>query len=276
MVHEEGLEEPLIGALNVALTAASQLGEFLARIHAQRLRVLETATRGQAREARTRFDAERAAAAAELSQANRPDWWDRTGPDGIGRTYATAIAWRDYAPEAAAAEERMRTELRQRYGIDVDALSADPAAVQAKLRQYEAERSGAGQERQGEKEDRAEAARLNAEATRAGLDAEQAQAGAATDPKSDGGAAAAAVVARDAETTNRGLEGAAYDSAERRAETAAAMEANGVPPKLVQVRMLADVSQAAPPADAVRTRTDATARKGRTMLGKGREQQLGR
>lgn len=275
-MHEEGLEEPLIGALNVALTAASQLGEFLARMQAQRLRVLETATRGQAREARTRFDAERATAAAELSQVSRPDWWDRTGADGIGRAYATAIAWRDYAPEAAAAEARMRTELRQRYGIDVDALSADPAAVQAKLAQYEAERSGAGQERQTEREDRSEAARLNAEATRAGLDAEQAQAVAETEPESDAQTAAAAVVARDAETTSRGLEGAAYDSAERRAETAAAMEANGVPAELVQVRMRADVSQAAPPAEAVRTPTTAKARKGRTAAGKGREQQLSR
>ncbi|MGN6405923.1 hypothetical protein [Sinomonas sp.] len=276
MVHDEGLEEPLLGAFNVALTAASQLGEFLARIHAQRLRVLETATGQQAREARSRFDAERATAVAGLAPVGRPDWWDRARPDEIGRTYATALAWRDYAPEAASAEARMRTELRQRYGIDVDALSADPAAVAAKLAQYEAERSGAGQERQEEEQERAEAARLNAEANRAQRDAEQARTSAEADPEHGADPTSAAGESLDAEAVTRGLGEAAYDSAERRAETAAAMEGAGVPPELVQARMLADISQAAPPAEAVRTRTAAKARKGRSIPGNGREQQLSR
>ncbi|WP_028476670.1 hypothetical protein [Nocardia sp. CNY236] len=47
-----------------------------------------------------------------------------------------------------------------------------------------------------------------------------------------------------------------YDSAERRNAIAAHLTKAGVPPELVAVRMLAEIGQARPPSDAVRTRPE--------------------
>ena len=67
-----------------------------------------------------------------------------------------------------------------------------------------------------------------------------------------------------------------YDSAERRQNTAAALESKGIAHETVETRMRADVSQGKPARNAVFVQKAAKARKGRAGAGAGKEAQLGR
>ena len=50
------------------------------------------------------------------------------GVDDIATAYETADARRTVDPDIARTSDRMREELRGRYGIDVNNLDADPTA----------------------------------------------------------------------------------------------------------------------------------------------------
>lgn len=127
----DGLEEAIEGQLRVLVTTASQVGERLAREREQELRKSQAREEAAQRELRARFEAERRAARVELADAHRPEWWERATPEDIGRVYQVARAWSQEDPEAARAEERMRHEMRQRYGIEVtDSGQASEAAGQ--------------------------------------------------------------------------------------------------------------------------------------------------
>src|SRR5690606_13101195 len=55
-------------------------------------------------------------------------------PEQIGRSYQVARAWAQDDPEAARAEQRVRDEVRSRYGIDVDHAGGDVDAVRQPIR----------------------------------------------------------------------------------------------------------------------------------------------
>src|SRR5450756_54925 len=102
-VEADGIEEALEGGLRVALTAAG-------RLHVERM-----------------------AARAQLAPVTDSAWWDRAGAREITQAYATAKAWSGIDPDAERAVERIRGEVRVRYGVDVDA-APDRAALQARAR----------------------------------------------------------------------------------------------------------------------------------------------
>jgi hypothetical protein len=133
MNETDGIEETMDGMLRVAVTAAGQLGEQTARLRERQLRHTQDRTEAQVRELEARVRSERTSAIAALAPIHRSEWWQGAGAQQVSDAYATARPWRDLDPEAARAEQRIRDEVRDRYGVHIDDAGADPQAVRADL-----------------------------------------------------------------------------------------------------------------------------------------------
>jgi len=120
----DGIEEAFEGQVRVLLTAAGQVGERIARAREDALRRAQAQSEQQARELRSRFEAEHRTARVELGNVYRADWWDRATPEQIGRAYEVARAWSHEDPEAVRAEQRIVDELRTRFGMEPGQLQA--------------------------------------------------------------------------------------------------------------------------------------------------------
>ena len=133
MVDHRGVARLLLAGrtYRVLVTAAGQIGERVARAREEAQRRAQAASEQEARELASRLAAEQRAARAELGNVYRSQWWDNATAEQIGHAFQVARAWSQEDPEAVRAEARMRDELRTRYGVDVDATNADPAAVRA-------------------------------------------------------------------------------------------------------------------------------------------------
>lgn len=291
--ESDGIEETLETNVRLAAMAGARLGSEIARARQERLREQRRLDEREADRLADRFEAEKRAAVAELSQVYRSDWWDSNNADRIGQTYATARAWASEADEAARAEQKMRQELRDRYDIDPDA--ADPSTVTAgveawRQRLQQQRRQEADRERTTETAERAEAAVLldqaaqddrDAGAARADerrADAETRQVEGGDNPWLTPGqdqqaeelrqrAQGAEQQARDYEARGDQATDEAdrhYDSADRRADDVRAMEAKGIDTAVAQNRMHADAGAATPA-------TLATAGAGRSRAPKARK-----
>lgn len=167
--ESDGIEEALETTVRLAVMAGARLGSEIARAREERLREQRRVDEREAERLAQRFEAEKRAAVAEVSQVHRADWWERADAERIGQTYATARAWAPEAEEAARAERKMREELHERYGVDLD--RTDPRAVAAEVeawrRRLEGQRrQDVDRERSAEIAERAEAAVLLDQAAR--------------------------------------------------------------------------------------------------------------
>jgi hypothetical protein len=232
---------------------ASRIGEQLARMREEDQRNIAAAEEHRARQLQERFDAQRAAARAQLAPVTRDDWWDKATSEMIERVHGTATAWKTYDPEAAQASERIRGQVQARYGIDVNNTGADEASVSAALA-------------------RAQQTRLEAEN-------ERTKASAARTDEAVTGAAVAAANRQDNAAQQAQAE-PAYDSPERRRELAESLDGKG-DREAVNSRLLADKHQGTPATAAVAqkpslARTSKMARqtgKGKTLERGGLERQ---
>jgi len=220
----DGIEDALEGQLRVLITAAGQVAERVTRAREDALRRTRAGSEHEARAVQSRLAAEQAAARVELGNVHRPDWWEQASPAQIGHTYQVARAWAADDPEAERAEQRIRDELRTRYGIDVDHAGANPAAVRHAVEQ--AEHDGVQP-----------TARHNRVAENAEAQLLMTQDG-QRDPSG--------------RSPERG-DPMTYDSVERRAATAHDLQAQGIDPHAIATRMHADTSQATPATEAVKT-----------------------
>lgn len=302
MSESDGIDEALEGMSRVALTVAGRLGEQLARAREQELRRAQAAEEQQARELQARFDAERAAARAQLAPVMDNRWWDTATGGDIERAHEAATAWKDHDPAARDAAEVIRDQVQRRYGLDVDNLGANEATVAEALAKAERDREQAEQERHAGRDENAQAVQLLAEADRE--DRKRAE---AVDRPSKEDLDEALAWLRETEPIEahnweqrhnfadniaeekdmesrlikdwtaaranhrpeqlRDEAGAKYDSAERRQELAASLE--GVADReAVQARLNADQDQATPPSAAVgKGSRSAKARKTRGVNG---------
>jgi len=217
--HEsDGISEVFDDALRFGLTAAGRAAETRIRAREQQLRDAQAQGEQAERELRSRLDGERAAARAELSPIYHEQWWEHAPPAQIQRAWETASQWRELDPAAHRAAEHIRSQLRDRYNLDVAQLPTAPAAQE---RQVAPSRGQATREQ-------TQAAALLAHAERVDK----------TDPP------------------DRTLEGPdatppPYDSPRRRELLAQQLTGAGIEPDAIQARMLADISQAHPPQHAV-------------------------
>jgi colicin import membrane protein len=233
MSESDGIEEAIEGISRVGLTVAGRLGEQLARAREQELRRAQAAEEQQARELQARFDAERAAARAQLAPVMDNRWRDTANARDIERAHETATAWKDHDPAARDAAEAIRDQVQRRYGLDVDNLGVNEATVAEALAKAERDREQAEQKRRGGRDENAQAVQLLAEAGREDRDREQ-----------------------DVSEENhrpdalRDEAGSKYDTAERRQVLAASLE--GISDReAVQARLSADKDQGTPPSAAV-------------------------
>ncbi|MDU0328531.1 hypothetical protein RWH43_17360 [Microbacterium sp. KSW2-21] len=278
--ESDGISEAFEGQLRVAVTAASRVGEIIARQREEAARRAQAESQQQARELASRFAAERQSARAQLSGVYRTDWWERATPEQIGTTLATARAWGNEDPEAVRAEAHMRDELRTRYGLDFAQAGGDPQAVQAAVdaellrRQSETERQrGTGEE--------AEAALLMREADRADRQTESADQRAENAPEGSDERTQAREEAQLHErtaATARPEAGPKYDSPERRENDANQLKAKGIDKEAVAAKMSADAGNAKPAAEAIKgAPTSATrAKSARSAAARLQRSELGR
>lgn len=254
MTESDGIYEALDGQFRLAISVAGQIGELIARARENTLRRARAVDENEARDLTAHLDAERSAARAELATVRDPGWWDHATTGQVAHAWQVSRAWAADDPDVRAAAERIRSEIRERYGIDVNNTGANPADVQAALDRALAEQRDATTERRAAAAEESETAfmmrqadAVERRAEEAGPDGEQ--------------ATGAAVLAR-------GQAGLAYDSAERRQRLANDLEAKGVAPDVVDTHVRADVGQATPPAAAVAARnaprSKTTRRPGRT------------
>lgn len=235
MSESDGIDEAIESMSRVGLTIAGRLGEQLARAHEQAQRRTQAAEEQQARELQARFEAERAAARAQLAPVMDNRWWDTASARDVERVHETATAWKDHDPTARSAAETIRDQVQRRHGLDLDNLGADEASVAAALAKAERDREQAQQERASGRDDTTQALQLLAEAEREDRGRQQ-----------------------DVDSENQHPEALReeatldYDSAQRRHELAASLE--GVADReAVQARLTADKDQATHPSTAVST-----------------------
>jgi hypothetical protein len=258
----DGVGETFDDALRIALTVASQFGERIARLREQLARQREADATQEARELSVRFDAERGAARAALAPIQQSRWWDQAQPQDIADAHQTATEWRDFDDVAKDAGTTIKEEVEQRYGIDVDAPGADPAAVAVALAQAERDRADAAAERSKSTEELTAAQLLFAQADRHEREAQEKarrdQEHDVSDPAAplDGLESSAADLqtvsanerARDVARENGPQ---LYDSSERRREFANSLEDRGIAKEAIAARMLADSDNAKHPREAV-------------------------
>lgn len=272
MSESDGIEEAFEGGLRVAVTAAAQLGEQLARMRERQLAQSRAVSEEQGRDYARRLHAERDTARAELAPVHREEWWAGADAAAIGKAYTTAHAWEYQDADAFRAASKIRTEVRDRYGVDVDNAGADLAAVAAAISSSEELRSRADAERREGREDAAEAQVLVAAADRADHAAEQARAAAEHEP--DPVERAELVERAETQTTTADPARAdgqlAYDSAERRQAFAAELDAKGIDQAHIATRMRADISQAKPATEATRPSSVKSAAGGRSHAGQAK------
>jgi hypothetical protein len=250
----DGVDEAFEGHLRVALTVAGLAAEHAARTRERAARNAEAASQQEARELRARMDAERSAARASLAPVEREEWWAKAGPEDVAAAWETAQAWSDLDPDARRIAYRIRKEVRERYGVDVDDARPEPGALRDALDARGAADREAQRHREEARRDDIEAAQLMGEADRAD------RADRSREPVEG---AVAGQEGRDL-----------YDTAERRRDLAAGLE--GVADaETVQARVLADTNQARPAAEAVASAPGKApkARRHRGPAGRAKEQQ---
>ncbi len=234
----DGVTEEAQGNLRMTLMTAAQLARTASTA---RRTMLEQATRrdlDEARQLRARLDADLATARAELAPVHEASWWQTAEPGQIGRVYETAVTWRGEDEVARAAESRIRQELRDRFGIEVNESGADPAVVREELSRRTAARQESEADRQHGRNDRGYAAGLALEADALELHADAADSHELSELRDE-----AAAIAEDAELV--------WDSAIRREQHAEQISQGGDPAAAAAWKQ-ADADQARNPREAIR------------------------
>ena len=274
-------------SLRIALTIASQFGERIARLREQLARQRESGAIQEARELEARFEAERGAARASLAPVAQPEWWNQASPEDIAGVHETATAWRDFDDVARDAGDTIKHELQERYGIDVDAPGADPAAVAVALRDAERDRVDAATERQRAGEDLTASQLIFANADRHEREAQEA---ADRDWNNGNVDSADSADFNDANTRDEDRKQAAevadqarvergwgeldYDSSERRERFAASLEGKA-DQKTINARILADGENAKHPREAVMSQSGKAAKPRRSIRSSVQERDRG-
>ena len=141
-VNSNEVELELDGVMRTLIAAAGRMGENMARMREEQARRAEAVSVQRARETAAQFDQERAMARALVQPTREPAWWDRARPEDVAHLYETTAAWKDHDPTLAQAHAHLGTVLRERYGIDVDNIGADPRRVAQVINDRAAEADG--------------------------------------------------------------------------------------------------------------------------------------
>lgn len=121
----DGIDEELNALVRVAITTALQVAEEIARMRQRRAAIEEAEAEQRRADFQRRLDSERAAARSLVEPVMHDQWWKKATPERIGQAYETAAAWERHDPVLSQAADRIRSEVQQRYGVDVDQLARE-------------------------------------------------------------------------------------------------------------------------------------------------------
>lgn len=239
----DGVSETFDDSLRIALTISSQFAERITRLREQLSLQREASAQQEYRELEARFESERGAARASLAPVQNSEWWNTARPEDIAAAHETATVWRAQDDKAHEASERIRREVQERYGIDVEAPGARPEAVAAALRDAERDRAQARTERERAAQELTASQLLLASADRRDRDEQDIAEAEWRDGRED-------TTAPGLAAEERLQSELAYDSAERRQRFAASLEGTA-DQKAIDARILADGENAKHPREAV-------------------------
>jgi len=226
------------------------------------------------RDAMREFDAQRDAVRADVGATADAHWWETATPAQVAATYEKAAAWETLDPEVARSAERMRAELRDRYGVEN--ADAGPAALRDAVERDQRtrgdaaqQRSGAGVDvvqagayvavadrldREGDRRDREQYEREQANTTRGDVDDPLTLVTVGAVDSRDNARPGDGTPEHAEANVNREAAATSYDSAERREAWASDMEADGLSEDQVRDRIAADRNQGTHPRQAVQTK----------------------
>lgn len=196
---------------------------------------------------------------------------ERDSSRNLSKAGALEMIERTAGTQPGTEDRQLGSDMRRWVGEDPDvdrALARTHPQLLTEEQLAAIDRAEADHQRQAEQRDRAEAAALMAEAT-----AEEDRAQDHRENRPDRPALAAEHEQRA--DSAREEAGAKYDSAERRASTAADLESQGHDHETVARQMRADVSQGAPATEATKGSRAPRARKGRGRAGTSRQRERG-
>lgn len=231
----DGVDEAVQVAFQAAMITASRMGEQLARMQEQSAREAKSRSGQAARDYGQRLDAERAAARASVAAVQQGRWWEQAQPADIARVYQTTATWADRDEEVSRAQDRIVTEVAERYGVSLDP-AGDRESVAEALSTVDAARHDTQRERGQSARDELDAAQLLHEANNA-------------DARSGHDPSGGEQQAGNGGVQLRDESDFAYDSSERRETMAKDLDHLGND-AAVEARVRADASQARPASEA--------------------------
>ena len=141
MSESDGIDDVLDGGIRQSLMIASRIAETIARRLQESQRQREQQITQTGYEAQARLAADRSSAHAVLAPVEKDQWWDKAQAHDIATAYAVAEGWKDHDPTALAASEKIRTEVRTRYGIDTHDVGADAAYLESGIQAMATEKA---------------------------------------------------------------------------------------------------------------------------------------
>lgn len=224
----DGISEEVERQLQLAISAAALAAR---KVIAERHAALASAhahSSARADQLRAQLDRDRVLASARLQPVFDRAWWDHAPPAEVGEMWQEAQAWREGSGPATPsvfdrAADRIEQETRERWQLDVHDVTALAYADNVIERD-----------------------RLASDAAAVTIDGQRS----AAPDQVDASDSAIIAAAPAPELEER------YDTPERRERLRARMEAAEVPDDAIQARLLADIAQGCPIADAVRQRPD--------------------
>lgn len=129
--ENDNLDAPMEQAFQHGMTIAAQVGTELSQAWQKHRERQAKADGAQAALMQAQFNAERTTALEALRATTNPQWWETANMTEVAKAFEISTAWKDYAPEAAIADQHIRQEVAARYGIDVEQLAQNVQATTA-------------------------------------------------------------------------------------------------------------------------------------------------
>lgn len=129
-MSEDGFDDVVERGMRQLLAAALQLAERVARVRQELIRNQQPGTQRANQEQLREVATDRANMQAALAPVEEFQWWNKASAEQIAGVYEAAEAWKDYDPIALQASERIRDEVKARYGIDTADLQGDRGYLQ--------------------------------------------------------------------------------------------------------------------------------------------------
>lgn len=143
----DGMNDAITRDFQAILGIAARLGEGLARQRAESKREQLMAEQNRRKQLEERFEAERSVMRSDLQPVDHDQFWEAAKPLDVAQHYATAREWENHDDVARDAREKIETEVKERFGMDVNEYIGKPSeqpdqarALSAEAEQVESER----------------------------------------------------------------------------------------------------------------------------------------